>query len=363
MLCWIAVIQILYFLPICYCNYIVEIKGHLARMHSNYIIGNISNSNIHHCLHNCMVNCSCLSFQICGTVCQLLSTTITEGSLKEDGISQCNHFTMHISDIEKNQSCCKETCQTIIDCCRTSSHCNNRGKCELSKPSSRRRASCNCDDGYVGDRCQTMARSCRSYRGQQNGQYKIFTPDEQLISVYCHFDGHRAWTLVQSFSLENSINYENKPYYKNFPRNVTSPSWKDYRLSLETMIGIKEDKNDRWRITCNYTSINWNVGDRLEATYKNIELLDEKKYDGECVLVEYVNIRGASCSRCNISIFQNENYIFHADSTKTKCGRTWNGTPCDGLNEDNFGHYKCRNNRHDCTSSNNATTQLWFGNE
>ncbi|XP_046863388.1 uncharacterized protein LOC124457144 [Xenia sp. Carnegie-2017] len=132
------------------------------------------------------------------------------------------------------------------------------------------------------------------------------------------------------------------------------------------MIGIKEDKNDRWRITCNYTSINWNVGDRLEATHKNIELLDEKNstYRGECVLVEYVEIRGASCSRCNINIYHFGNNILHTDSYYTSCGRTWNGIPChNGYGEDNFGYYDCVNPKHDCTSSNKATTQLWFGNE
>ena len=96
--CWIALLQLFYILPIISTNYLAEIKSRLGRLSSHFILRNISTSSIHQCLHNCFEESSCLSFQICGTVCQLLSTNTNEGSLEED--DQCIHFTMNMSSIE-----------------------------------------------------------------------------------------------------------------------------------------------------------------------------------------------------------------------------------------------------------------------
>ncbi|XP_046863390.1 uncharacterized protein LOC124457148 [Xenia sp. Carnegie-2017] len=39
---------------------------------------NITSSKIDECLEQCLKDCSCLSFQLCGTASQLLSSTITD---------------------------------------------------------------------------------------------------------------------------------------------------------------------------------------------------------------------------------------------------------------------------------------------
>ena len=73
----------------------VQLYARHGSLPSNFIMRNITNSKIDECLEQCLTDCSCLSFQICGTACQLLSTTITDETSNNEK-SQCQHFTMKI---------------------------------------------------------------------------------------------------------------------------------------------------------------------------------------------------------------------------------------------------------------------------
>ena len=84
---------------------------------------------------------------------------------------------------------------------------------------------------------------------------------------------------------------------------------------------------------------------------------------GECVNVEYINIRGQSCTACAAKFWQGPAQILHTDSSiRHHCiFKFQESLGCRGLGEDNFGWYKCINKQHRCSSSDEATTQTWFG--
>lgn len=219
----------------------------------------------------------------------------------------------------------------------------------------------------MGEHCQNKARSCLSFSGTRNGYYNILTYNDHIIKKDCHFGSANTWTLVQSYSFENNENYRNQPYYKNFPRNETLPNWKDYRLSLDTMKGIIDDGNNRWRISCNYSShkSSWK-NERLFATHLKVPIIHETKslFKSRCLFVERVHIRGKSWIKRYIPLIQEESVILHLNLNKVPCegNDAFHGISCyKNASEDNFGYYDCVNPEHTCSSSPQATTQLWFG--
>ena len=48
------------------------------------------------------------------------------------------------------------SCMHIVKCCKTSNPCLNGGTCLLPSPSSKKRFTCKCIEGYKGERCEDM---------------------------------------------------------------------------------------------------------------------------------------------------------------------------------------------------------------
>ena len=92
---------------------------------------------------------------------------------------------------------------------------------------------------------------------------------------------------------------------------------------------------------------------------------------GACVLVEYINVRGHECRDCKAYMVQTNNYRGHNiplsfSSAKARmCGfDPPKPQACVGTiatKENNFGFFSCVNRNHRCSSSKEATTQIWFG--
>ncbi|XP_046864210.1 uncharacterized protein LOC124458196 isoform X1 [Xenia sp. Carnegie-2017] len=364
---WILFIEFLCLPDVVSMNGNVQLYARIGSLPSNFIMRNITTSKIDECLEQCLTDCSCLSFQICGTACQLLSTTITDETSNNEK-SQCQHFTMKILNKKDSSSYPHGTCHVKIDCCLTSNYCNTNGKCQLSTSSSSKvRAFCECKEGFVGKRCEKKAKSCQNFLGRSNGWYQIFANESKMVKVFCQFDSGHVWTLVMSYSFKLRAQYKDQPYFKNFPRNETNETWEDHRLSFNAMMSIKEGGNTLWRITCSYGDKDWNKTDLVVATHENAPILKQNNSDAVCLNVSFVDIKGYNCTNCSIPFWQNDEYILHTDNTQNEpmCNlKNFQSSGCsNGVSggEDNFGFYDCYNTAHRCASSDNATTQLWFG--
>ena len=248
----------------------------------------------------------------------------------------------------------------------TSNPCLNGGKCLLPSPSSQKRFACNCPNGYQGERCEQPIKSCRGYSntGRVPGNYTVIDGDLRPFQVFCDFDSNSSttWTLIQSYKLKNKEEFRGKTFAGNLRKNQHEPFWSRYRLSKSAMESI-QNESTRWRITCRYEADSVVYIDYVRALNKELDILifDGK---GKCVNVEYINIRGHSCTACAARFWQGSTQILHTDSSKSSnCGFTpQDGSlHCGAGGEDNFGLYDCINEQHRCSSSDEATTQTWFG--
>ena len=261
-----------------------------------------------------------------------------------------------------------QSCKTGINCCLTSQPCLNNGIC-IPLPSNNARFTCRCVDGYTGHRCTKKAKSCRAFHSgnHQAGKFKIFDDNDNIYTVYCSFDANMTWTVVQSYKYRHK-DENNIPFYRNDPKHENSPSWDNYRLSWTRMNSIREDSNPKWRLTCNFDTDGPVYRDYLRANHKDLPILpDNSKYDITCKTVEFINIRGTQCNNCDVLIAHQDNIPLHIDSYYSdECtnGVNFPGSEkCHGPGEDNFGLYYCRNKQHRCSSTEESTTQLWFGGE
>ena len=187
------------------------------------------------------------------------------------------------------------------------------------------------------------------------------------FDVFCDFDGssNMTWTLIQSYSLENINIFKNLALYKDSPQNQNNPSWLQYRLSKSQMQFIQQDSS-KWRFTCAYETDNVSYTDYVRGLNSKVDILT---FDGHgiCVDLEYINIRGQNCSSCTAAMWQGQDAMVHFDSfhgNNKNCDfKPTASIPCLGEGEDNFGFYFCKNPKHRCSSSTQATTQTWFGGE
>jgi hypothetical protein len=174
-----------------------------------------------------------------------------------------------------------------------------------------------------------------------------------------------AWTLVQSFQYTLRVNYSNIPFYQDKPRNQDSPAWEDYRLSWSRMENIHKDSNSKWRFTCNFDKDGLVRTDYVVATHADIPILPSGSQHEGCKKVEFIDIRGNNCTNCKILIAQSDVWSLHIDSyhTEVYCKPTTfpNRKECGKDGEDNFGLYACVNHEHRCSSTDESTTQVWFG--
>ena len=239
----------------------------------------------------------------------------------------------------------------------------NKGICQPTYPSDiwhSPRFKCTCALGYRGNRCQEPIKSCRGYFLPTSGNYTIIDDDNQPFQVFCNFNATTSWTLIQSYQLEEKAEFR-KPFFTNDPKNAEIPNWLSYRLSKVRMQSIQRDSS-RWRMTCQYDTDGLNYTDYVEGLKVRLDILT--LVYSRCIKVEFINVRGYSCTNCTAKLKQKDNRPFHHDSyySPRQCEFKLNAIQqCGPRREDNFGYYSCVNTAHRCSMNGRSTTQTWLG--
>ena len=171
-----------------------------------------------------------------------------------------------------------------------------------------------------------------------------------------------AWTLIMSYRVASKAMLDTKQFYIDHPVNDKTPNWNAYRLSKSRMMSI-HTQSSHWRATCSYNTDGVVLTDYIRSSFVNVDPLTIN--GAECRKMEYVNIRGSSCTECTIRVVQKTGYTFFFSSWYGEFGPV---EKCSFVNaagavntESNFGYYGNINSAHRCSSNSNSTTQCWFG--
>jgi hypothetical protein len=84
-----------------------------------------------------------------------------------------------------------------------------------------------------------------------SGKYTIVNTIGTLYDVFCDFDSEEslAWTLFESFDLDNMTHVNEIPFTKDWPQNEHDINWKLFRLPKSIMSEISS-RSTFWRATC-----------------------------------------------------------------------------------------------------------------
>lgn len=272
--------------------------------------------------------------------------------------------------LQVNEEQCSDVqCISDINCCLSSTLCNNGGTC-IPAASKNQRFICKCTPGFKGKFCEERITSCRDYNDETRipGSYTIVDNNDNPYLVFCDFNkqGDASWTLIQSYTFENK-NLFASPFTINMPRNENNFTWFDYRLSLERMEYIHKHSL-KWRITCNYDTEGVKYsGDFVRASTAQLSLFTLSIDEGECVPVQRLSISQHWCQPCNVHMIQTKELPlhFHAAKSSTICGSgqftVVERNVCNEPEQNYFGNYNCINPSHKCSSSLSSTTQTWLG--
>ena len=118
------------------------------------------------------------------------------------------------------------------------------------------------------------------------------------------------------------------------------------------------------RATCNFNTEQLQYKDYFRAKLSEIDVL-RLSFD-ECKKVEFISIRGYNCTGCTAFFFQKDGYHAHSDSYSAPAvGCQFTSASAGAVKspggEDDFGCYQTVNPVHRCVSSDDSTTQWWFG--
>ena len=206
-------------------------------------------------------------------------------------------------------------------------------------------------------------RSCLVYLQagwRYSGFYNISDNEGSSFPVYCDLTSEpkAAWTLFMSERTPGFGLFKGVPLYANKPMNEFNPHWNVFRLSLAKMRQLRS-LSSHWRVTCSFQLDGLVLRDHVRARVVDFDPID---FNGlaVCKKVEYMNVRGHTCSNCDVAWWQDNNQMLHHDSSRAKCGFN----PTDGAvaTEDDFGFYKSFNTKFRCTESGReSTTNYWFG--
>ena len=176
-----------------------------------------------------------------------------------------------------------------------------------------------------------------------------------------------AWTLIESLSLENGQRSKfRQSFYYNVPSHDCSPNWSSYRLSKSKMMTLSTaSSSTHFRATCNFNESS-KIGltsyrDYLRVSLCAYKLLLSSPERHTCAVVDYINVRGYSCSRCSIPIHSGRRYHLHIynNNVRTMCDRI--NFPNAVSHENEFGHYQHVNTRFSCSATRTSTTNWWIG--
>ena len=186
-----------------------------------------------------------------------------------------------------------------------------------------------------------------------------------MYEVFCDAISEKGfiWTLIESFSFRNNDEFADKAFFKDFPVNQDAFSWNKFRLSRPLMDAIA-NRSTHVRATCNFNTDELKYSDYLRAKLTDIDVM-RLNFDG-CKKYEFISVRGYNCTSCTAHFVQKDIWHAHTDSYHgprkgCQCTRLSTGAVKVPGGEDNFGWYETINTLHSCVSSNDSTTQWWFG--
>ncbi|XP_022794340.1 uncharacterized protein LOC111333086 [Stylophora pistillata] len=255
----------------------------------------------------------------------------------------------------------------INRCCRPNP-CLNGGICQEICDTHTVRFSCDCVDKYAGQRCGKIQhpKSCKDIAkngASTSGEYDIFDSNNETFSVNCDLQSEPGfvWTLVQSFSLNNSNTFKNKGFGINFEikNDKRDMDWNRYRLSLSQMQSLA-NHSTHLRATCNFPTDGLRYTDYARAKLAGHDIFGNWS---RCQIYEYVNIRGINCSSCTALTKQQDDAAWRIRSYESLEKCEFDGEAGAVEHENNFGQYRNAkiNPNHRCVSSKASTTQHWFG--
>ncbi|XP_078372006.1 uncharacterized protein LOC144655593 [Oculina patagonica] len=274
----------------------------------------------------------------------------------------------------------RQTCWSLLRCahlCLKYPKCSSvnyqvsearNGLCELSEEgiaSNEERIKLNKMPGFVFVqimRKDLKPKSCleQLWTGARySGYYRIFNDEGHSFPVYCDLtsDANAAWTLFMSERTPGLNVFKALPLYVDKPTNEDNPNWDLFRVSLNNMKQLRS-RSSHWRVTCSFQTDGVVFRDYVRAKIADFDPID---FEGlkSCKRVEYINVRGHTCTDCDVPWWQDNRQMLHHDSSSAGCG--FDASSGAVGSEDNFGFYNSFNTNFRCTQMPGSTTNYWFG--
>ena len=163
-----------------------------------------------------------------------------------------------------------------------------------------------------------------------------------------------------SWSLENNLRqFKRKSFMQDAPVNHNTPNWYIYRQTLARMNSIRS-RSTYWRATCSFDKMQQKIDfkDYMRGKFSDSDIMTYND-DGRCMPVDYVNVRGYTASGTTAKFYQRkDSHFVHIVSASPGCAFHASGADS---SEDNFGYYGIINKNFRCTTTDDSTTQWWFG--
>jgi len=257
-------------------------------------------------------------------------------------------------------------------CCQ-SNPCMNKATCIEKCQTFKDKFECQCPPNFMGKYCERNLTysACLDIAKNSNqlpksGVYEIVRSDNGIIfPVYCTFELNKAWTLIESFSLDNINKFQNLTFNTHGFSNIKPPFWENYRIGI-WRIKYVHSKSTLFAATCDFPKRTGRslIPDFLLGSLKDVDFITETSING-CRKYMKIDIRGRKCSNCTAYTVYGgaESYHFHIDMNDKSSSALCDLKPFEGGLHEYFGYYKSPNSEFLCTTTHESTTQWWLGQE
>ncbi|CAH3144171.1 unnamed protein product, partial [Porites lobata] len=243
---------------------------------------------------------------------------------------------------------CKE--QPLLNKCCNQNLCAHGGTCTELCDDAKIKFNCTCGRLCQKRRATSCKEQLRENEGSKSGVYQLFDPTTMsMYEVFCDAISEKGfiWTLIESFSFRSNNEFSDKAFYKEYPVNQKAFTWSKFRLSWSRMI-TTANRSTHVRATCNFNTEELKYRDYLRAKLNDIDVMR-------------LNVRVTARLSSSKQIIGMRYDSFYGP--KIGCQFTSQSTGAVRLpgGEDNFRWYQPVNPVHRCVSSDDSTTQWWFG--
>ncbi|XP_020892493.1 uncharacterized protein LOC110231784 [Exaiptasia diaphana] len=331
-----------------------------------YSYNNITTDDPVKCYSSCVQDCRCKACQMKDARCELLDEDKTSKTLTDE---------LGYVYFDLKQTMYKGHRPPMVSqgcyngCCR-SQPCMNGGTCVEHCNSPKNKFTCICQKWHHGKICEKTISSCMDVRSAssmipKDGVYELKRFDNRaIIPVYCAFqdDPRQAWTLIESFSRNQSL-FKGTPFYIGNTQNRNlPPSWDLFRLGLLRVQYFRR-RSTLFRATCDFPNRMSLTPDLLIGRLSDVDIINEKDIAG-CRRYKFIDIRGHNCTNCTANTRHGTSFSwhFHLDITHQGDGCDFH-PPVTVQDADNFGFYDDIDGASKCTATPQSTTQWWLGEE